>query len=39
MIKTILEEGINPQSTQTLVARVDILAFGQERTASLMGDS
>jgi hypothetical protein len=29
-IKTIVEDATNPQSTQRLVARTDILAFGQE---------
>jgi hypothetical protein len=29
-IKTIVEEATNPQSTQRLIARTDILAFGQE---------
>jgi hypothetical protein len=29
-IKTIVEEAINPQSTQRLIARTDIPAFGQE---------
>jgi hypothetical protein len=29
-IKTIVEEVTNPQSTQRLIARTDILGFGQE---------
>jgi len=29
-IKTIVEEVTNPQSTQRLITRIDMLAFGQE---------